>query len=162
MEAVLRHAQGTDLMLRGLICPTLINVTTRPDIDIVFGVKDSNVIGLGLLDTRGCNSNDPKFHSFGVIVKLSMTGFTLKTAVISAVVYPVVAACVAVIVVSPTIPRIRTILPEMSATAVLLLLNVKTAAGLVLLDEGSINENETSRIITRGAIVKLDNVGVTG
>jgi hypothetical protein len=50
----------------------------------------------------------------------------------------------------------------MSATAVLLLLNVKTAAGLVLLDEGSINENETSRIITRGAIVKLDNVGVTG
>jgi uncharacterized membrane protein len=78
----------------------------------------------------------------------------------SALVYPVVAACVAIIVVSPTL-KIRTILPEMSATAVLLLLNVKTAAGFVLLDEGSINENETSCIMTRGAIVKLDNIGVT-
>jgi hypothetical protein len=124
----------------------------------MLGVKFSNVNSPGLFDAGGCSSNDPKLHSFGVIVNWALTGLTIKTAEISPVVYPVVAACVAVMVVSPTFLMV-TILPDISATFVSLLVNVNTAAGFVLLDDGSSNENETSRIITRGATVKLDNVG---
>ena len=147
-----------------MICalPTVFSVTVRETIDIVSGVKFSNVNEPGLLEDGSCNSNDPKLHSFGDIVYSLITGFTVNTAVISPLVYPVVAACVAVIIAFPTL-RIRTILPEMSATGValpvLLIVNVNTAAEFVLLDVGSVNEKLTSRIITRGSIVKLDNVG---
>ena len=134
----------------------------RFDIEIVFGVKTSYTKLDGLFDRGSIKLKEPSFHSLGVMTKFEITVvalFTVKTALICADVYPDDAACVAVIVVWPLFRIITVRVPDISATVGLLLINANEASGLVLLEEGSINRNETSPYV-RGEIEKLDKVGV--
>ena len=84
--------------------------------------------------------------------------FTVKFAVIVADEYPGVAACVAVITVCPAL-IIVTVRPDMSATAVLLLVNVNVAAESVFVDTGFVKTNGAVPY-TRGATLKFVSIGV--
>jgi hypothetical protein len=100
-------------------------------------------------------------NDLGVIVKSDNVGvaiFTVKLAVINADEYPVVAACVAVIMDCPALMMV-TVRPDMSATAVLLLVNVKFAAESVFVDVGFVKSNGAVPY-TRGATLKFVSIGV--
>ena len=84
--------------------------------------------------------------------------FTVKFAVIVADEYPGVAACLAVIIACPAFTMV-TVLPDMSATATLLLVNVNVAAGLVLVDTGFVKSNGAVPY-TRRATLKFVRTGV--
>ena len=83
----------------------------------------------------------------------------MKTAVICAVVYPFVALCVAVIIVCPALRMFTVRTPEISATEVLLLVNMNMANGFVLFETGFVKLNDASPYV-RDVIEKFDNVGV--
>jgi hypothetical protein len=106
-------------------------------------VKLRNENTPALLDNGSVNPNDMSPNDLGAIVKPDMVGvaiFTVKFAVIVANEYPVVAACLAVITVCPAL-TIVTVIPDMSATATLLLVNVNVAAGFVFVDTGIVKSN---------------------
>jgi hypothetical protein len=85
--------------------------------------------------------------------------FTVKFAVIVADECPGVAACIAVITACPAL-TIVTVLPDIPATATLLLANVNVAAGLIFVDTGFVKSNGAVPY-TRGATLKLVRIGVT-
>jgi hypothetical protein len=84
--------------------------------------------------------------------------FTVKFAVFITDENPGVAACITVITVCPAL-TIVTVLPDMSATATLLLVNVNVAAGLVFVETGFVKSNGAVPY-TRGATTKVERVGV--
>ena len=72
--------------------------------------------------------------------------------------YPGVAVCVAVITVWPALIMV-TVRPDMSATAVLLDVNVNVAAELVFVDAGFVKSNGAVPY-ARGATLKFVSIGV--
>jgi hypothetical protein len=72
--------------------------------------------------------------------------------------YPGVAVCVAVITVWPALIMV-TVRPDMSATAVLLDVNVNVAAELVFSDAGFVKSNGAVPY-ARGATLKFVSIGV--
>ena len=100
-------------------------------------------------------------NDLGAIVKPDNVGvaiFTVKLAVINADEYPGVAACVALITVCPALIMV-TVRPDMSATAVLLDVNVNVAAELVFVDVGFVKING-GYPYARGATLKFVSIGV--
>jgi hypothetical protein len=113
------------------------------------------------LDVGANNPKDISLNDLGAIVKPDNVGvaiFTVKFELIVADEYPGVAACVAVITVCPALIMV-TVRPDMSATAVLLLVNVNVAAESVFVDTGFVKINGAVPY-TRGATLKFVSIGV--
>ena len=81
----------------------------------------------------------------------------MKFAEISADENPGVAACLALMTVCPALIMV-TVRPDMSATAVLLDINVNVASTLVFVDTGFVKTNG-SPPYTRGATLKFVSIG---
>jgi hypothetical protein len=100
-------------------------------------------------------------YDLGAITKSDNIGvaiFTVKFAEISADEYPGVAACVALITVCPALIMV-TVRPDISATAVLLDINVNVAAESVFVDTGFVKTNGGPPY-ARGATLKFVSIGV--
>ena len=141
--------------------PTFLIVATLPETDIISVVRLRNENTPALLEDGSVNPNDISPNDLGAIVKPVMVGvaiFTVKFAVFITDENPGVAACITVITVCPAL-TIVTVLPDMSATATLLLVNVNVAAGLVLVDTGFVKSNGAVPY-TRGATTKFVRIGV--
>ncbi len=132
-----------------------------PDTDTTSVVRLRNINTPELLEVGAVNANEISANDFGAIVKLDKVGvarFTVKLAVMDADEYPGVAVWVAVITVCPAL-RMVTVLPDMIATAVLLLVNVNVAAVLVFVDVGC-NRSNCALPYTRGVTLKFVSIGV--
>lgn len=135
-------------------------VTIRPVTMTMSVVILRNVKGPGLLDDGSTKLNDTSSNDLGVIEKFVSVGvatFTVKFAVIEPEVYPPPADCVAVMRVCPTF-LIVTVLPDISATVVSLLVNENVESGFKLFVVGFVKINGALPN-TREATLKFDNVG---
>lgn len=124
-------------------------------------VKLRNENTPALLDDGSVSPNDMSPNDLGAIVNPDMVGvaiFTVKFAVIVADENPDDTACIAVMTACPAL-TIVTVLPDMVATATLLLVNVNVAAGLVFVDTGFVKSNGAVPY-TRGATLKFVRIGV--
>jgi hypothetical protein len=113
------------------------------------------------LDVGANNPKEISLNDLGAIVKPDRVGlarFTVKFAEISANEYPGVAACLALITVCPALIMV-TVRPDMSATAVLLLVNVNVAAESVFVDTG-FGKSNGAVPNARGATLKFVSIGV--
>lgn len=136
-------------------------MATLPETDIISVVKLRNENTPALLDDGSVSPNDMSLNDLGAIVKPVMVGvarFTVKFAVIVADENPGLGDCIAVITACPAL-TIVTVLPDMSATATLLLANVNPATGLVFVETGFVKSNGAVPY-TRGATTKFERIGV--
>jgi hypothetical protein len=113
-------------------------VATRPETVMTSVVRLRNVNTPELLEVGAVIPKDMSLNDLGAIVNPVIVGvarLTVKFAVIVADENPGVAACVAVITACPALIMV-TVCPDMSATAVLLLVNVNVAPELVFVETG--------------------------
>ncbi len=113
------------------------------------------------MDVGANNPKDISLNDLGENVNPDRVGvarLTVKFAEIFADEYPGVAACVALMMVCPALIMV-TVRPDISATAVLLDVNVNVAAKSVFVDTGFVKTNGALPN-ARGATLKFVSIGV--